>query len=503
MTFKIGNYTLDEQQTTVVLDSNPHLLVVAGAGSGKTLTILGKIYYLINEQGVKPEEIICISFTKASSLSLKEKIKKEFNIDMGVYTFHKLALEVLKDYNYEIASDDLLNDIIYKFLKEDIIKNKKLFKKLLNYFNLRNLKDYQKLWKYDYAKVASLMNLISTFIHLFKCNNKSLKDFLSFKKQIRKISNFNYFKEKTLLLLILNVYLTYQRYLEENKEIDFDDMLSLATKEVEEKGFRGSIKYLIIDEYQDTSLVRFNFVRAILAKTKVSLMVVGDDFQSIYRFTGCELGLFLDFKEYFPDAKVMKIENTYRNSQELINVAGNFVMKNPAQMRKTLKSKKRINKPIEIIFYKNSIKALKELILKIKKETNHSIMILGRNNNDIKKYIDKDFKLDKEKLCFKDLELTYLTVHRSKGLECDEVIVLNLTDDILGFPSKLMDDKILRLVSLNKNTYAYDEERRLFYVALTRTKNKVYLLVDKKMPSMFVKELLKDYANEINVSYIY
>ena len=279
-------------------------------------------------------------------------------------------------------------------------------------------------------------------------------------------------------------------------------MLSLATKEVEEKGFNQNIKYLIIDEYQDTSLVRFDFVRTILNKTKASLMVVGDDFQSIYRFTGCELGLFLNFEKYFRDAKIMKIENTYRNSQELINVAGNFVMKNPAQMQKTLKSHKSIKKPIEIIFYKNEKTVLKQTILKITKETNHPIMILGRNNKDIEKFIDYDFKLNKDKLIFQNLDLTYLTVHRSKGLECEEVIVLNLSDNILGFPSKLADDKILRLVSLNKNIFPYDEERRLFYVALTRTKNKVYLLVPKNNSSLFIKELIKDYSDKINVSYI-
>ena len=132
-------------------------------------------------------------------------------------------------------------------------------------------------------------------------------------------------------------------------------------------------------------------------------------------------------------------------------------------------------------------------------------MILGRNNKDINKFIDKEFKLENDKLVWNshpEILITYLTVHRSKGLECDNVIVINLLDNILGFPSKLQDEKILRLVSLDKHKFPYDEERRLFYVALTRTKNKVYLLTPKSNYSVFVHELQKDYADQINVSYI-
>ncbi len=506
MEFKVGKYILDEEQTKCVLENAKHLLVVAGAGSGKTLTILGKIYHLIYDLNIPREEIIGISFTKASSLSLKEKIKKEFNLDMNVYTFHKLALEILQDKKYEIASDELLMDIVYKFLKIDILENKVLFKKLLKYYNLKDVKAYQRFWHTNYPEITSLINLIITFINLFKCNNYELKDFLKFQKQIKRLTNFNYFKEKTLLILILNCYLTYEKYKRENNEIDFNDMLILATKYVKENGFNKPLKYLIIDEYQDTSLVRFNLVREILKSTKANLMVVGDDFQSIYRFTGCELSLFLNFTKYFSDTKILKIQNTYRNSKELIAVAGNFVMQNKDQMVKELKSNKSLNKPIEIVFYQNKENKLKELILEIYNKTNHEIMILGRNNKDIYNFINKDFKLEGEKLILlsnPEINITYLTVHKSKGLESEEVILINLTDDILGFPSKLEDAKILRLVSLDKSKFPYDEERRLFYVALTRTKNKVYLLTPKKNPSIFVKELVRDYHSSINIRYIY
>ena len=475
--YKINNYYLDNEQTKIVIDESKYLLVVAGAGSGKTLTILGKIKYLIEEKEIKPNEILCISFTKKASTSLEEKIEKEFNIKVPVHTFHKLGLEILKenDMSFEIADTNLLDDIIYKFFNEDIVNYPRLMKLLSKYFNKKN---------YSKKEIINLSNSISTFIRLFKCNNKKIVDYKMFFKKIKLTLSYKKYKRESIFLLFtLNIYLLYESYLKENNEIDFDDMLIKATNLVKDKGFNKQIKYIIIDEYQDTSLVRFNLIREILNYTDANLMVVGDDFQSIYRFTGCDINLFLDFKKYFSDSKVLKIENTYRNSKELIKVAGLFVMKNKRQVRKKLKSNKSIKKPINIIYYKDIKKVLSRLVLNL----DNDYIILGRNNNDIN--LVPDYLKDK-----------FLTVHKSKGLEWKNVIIINLTNDILGFPSRIKDEKIYRLVLPKIEKYPFSEERRLFYVALTRTKNKVYLLVPKRNSSMFVEELIKDYRRYIKIS---
>ena len=192
------------------------------------------------------------------------------------------------------------------------------------------------------------------FIRLMKCNNYELKDFTLFLSKIKRtLSYTQYKKEKTILTLILNIYLKYENYLKENNEIDFDDMLITATKIVKKHGLKKKIKYIIIDEYQDTSFIRFNLIKEIINKTMAKLMVVGDDFQSIYKFTGCDVSLFLDFKNYFKEAKIMKLERTYRNSKELIQVAGKFIMKNKHQIKKELYSEKTLKNPIKILKYKN------------------------------------------------------------------------------------------------------------------------------------------------------
>lgn len=498
---KICGYYLDKQQENIVYDNSNHLLVVAGAGSGKTLTILGKIYYLVEILKIDPKEILCISFTRASSNSLKEKIEKEFFIPVPVYTFHKLALEILKEGNiyYDIADSNLLEHMIHEFFSITILDYPEYMKLVLNYFKIKSNKNilnkYKSFYNKKYHDIELLERLISTFLHLFKCNNYNLEEFPIFLKRIKKqLSISNYKKEKIFLILALNFYLQYQKYLKDNNEIDFDDMISKAKDYVKDNGINNNYKYVIIDEYQDTSYVRFTLIKEILIKTNAKLMVVGDDFQSIYRFTGCDLGLFLDFKKYFPDAKIMKIENTYRNSQELIKVAGSFVMKNKKQMRKNLKSSKRLNNPIKIIYYSDIKKVFKDLILDIYNNSKKSIMVLGRNNLDVNMLIDNDISVNNDKIIYKkypNINIYYMTVHKSKGLEEENVIIINLENKYLGFPNQIKDDRILRLVSNNFEKYPYSEERRLFYVAITRTKNYTYLLVPKRNKSIFINEIEK------------
>lgn len=493
----INGYTLDKKQKEVVTAKDKYTLVSAGAGSGKTLTIIGKIRYLIEIEKVKENEIICISFTNETTNNLKNKLKETYNYNIPCYTFHKLGLEILKNDNYKIANTDLLKYIINEYFITIINNENK--KRLLNYLNIKHTnKNYNK--KYVKIKEIDLLKtkaLIEAFINLLKANNHNDKDIINFiKMETNK-------KRKQLLILILYVYKIYQQELTSSKELDFNDMISIATKKVIKKGYPKKIKHIIIDEFQDTSQVRFNLIKAILNKTNANLLVVGDDFQSIYRFTGCDLTLFLNFKKIFPDAIILKIENTYRNSQELINIAGSFIMKNNNQIKKELKSKKHIDYPIEIIYYKNFINTFIKLIKSIHERTHKPILVLGRNNFDINMITkNKWFTNNNNDLLYKkdpNIKMKYLTIHRSKGLEEENVIIINLTNKKTGFPNQITDNHILSYVKNKEDSYPYSEERRLMYVALTRTKNKTYLLTPKNNESVFTKELKKDNKKLIKI----
>lgn len=315
-----------------------------------------------------------------------------------------------------------------------------------------------------------------------------MEDYQKFFKKIKSyLLPITYLKEKYFLLLTLNIYLLYEKERDENKELDFDDLLFIAKDRV--KYYKRKISYIIIDEYQDTSYVRFLFIKELVDNMNSSLMVVGDDFQSIYRFSGCDISLFYNFKDYYKEVVTHKIRNTYRNSEELIKIASEFILKNKYQLRKELTSFKHIDYPLQVI-YSND---LKSTILKVlDKLDKGSIFILGRNNNDINLILSDLLVVDNDKIVYKkrkDLVINYLTIHKSKGLEADNVIVINFFNSVLGFPNQIKEERIMRLVTKKAEDYPYSEERRLFYVAITRTRNRCYLLVPSNNYSIFIKEL--------------
>jgi len=223
-------------------------------------------------------------------------------------------------------------------------------------------------------------------------------------------------------------------------------------------------------------------------------MVVGDDFQSIYRFSGCNLDLFLRFSDYFKGAKLLKLENTYRNSQELIDIAGKFILKNKNQLRKKLKSSKSEFHPIQIVCYRNEKDSFFQLIEKLYIDGRRKVMVLGRNNHDIFFVLSKEFFYQNGNIVWKkhpDLILYYKTIHRSKGLEEETVIIIHLENIENGLPNLRKESRMVSSLFQVHDFYPYSEERRLFYVALTRTKQDVYLLTSQSNPSIFVRELRK------------
>lgn len=447
----INGYPLDKHQRKVVFCDKQNTIVIAGAGSGKSTTIVGKIKYLLTAKGLKPDEILAISFTNESVNSLSSTLLKNDCQGVEVLTFHKLALKMIKG-DYKIIESDYLDYVITEVTRSN----------------------------------ACYQRTIKTIISLYYSQALDPSIFLKLPKKYLKIT-----------IDVLKCLIEYENEKKALGAIDFDDMISIATLEESNLNY----KFIIIDEYQDSSLLRINLIKSIIKKTNAHLLVVGDDWQSIYRFSGCDVNIFLNFRKYFKKVKTLKIVNTYRNSNELIRVASKFITKNPYQIRKKLIAKKSANKPIYIIYYNDNYKkALKKAIDNINPKK--KILILGRNNFDINKYLDHELVLDNNKIIYKndiDRKITYMTIHKSKGLESDEVIILNLTNELYGLPSLKRDEKVLKYFQTSKSVYKFDEERRLFYVAITRTKNHVFLLVNKKNPSIFVKEILKDSRKYIKI----
>ena len=465
---KVGNYNLDKEQLHAIYTDELITLVVAGAGSGKTSLIVGKINYLIEQCNIKENEILCLSFTNEAVNNLKSRLK--YNID--VMTFHKLSLNILGD-KYTI-NNNYLSYVIDEYFLGIVLHDKKIKKKLVNLIDKINVDKYEYYLNkgyFDYLKYT-----IKKFIDLFIVSGKKINDFLKIKKY------------KKLISVIIDIYYLYISELYSKYEIDLNLLIGEASNYVSKADLK--YKYVIVDEFQDISDVRMKLLNSVINSTGAKLLVVGDDYQSIYGFSGSNLESYLKLFKGFK-TKIVYLKNNYRCCKEIVDVSCKFVMKNKKQIKKEIVTYKHISRPIIII---DSYKLDK--LLDYLSKNNRDILILGRNNKDIYKYIDSSKIQDISNKYGNTIK--YKTVHSAKGLECDTIIIINLEDNVLGFPNKINNPEIIDYV-FPKETYEYAEERRLFYVALTRSKNEVYLLKPNKA-SIFYKEIVKD--NKKNITYL-
>lgn len=478
----------DEYQYKVVVSESKNILVVAGAGCGKSTTIVSKISYLINNKDILPSQILCVSFTNESCNSLKEKLSKN-NYDVEVLTFHKLSLKILENnkIKYKICSEDYLWYLINEYFYGLIYGEEVYIKIVIKYYHKICFGDINKI--YNKIDKSDLISLIYRFICLFRTNGYDIEYLI-------KLVNNSFGKRLYFLYLVVRIIYEYKLSLDSEEMIDFDDMILIASK----SKIDFKYKYVIVDEFQDTSYIRFNLINNIVKSCNSNLIVVGDDYQSIYGFSGCDLSLFLGLNN--SDFEVIRIINSYRSSQELINVACKFVNKDKLLINKELKSCKSISKPVKIVYYKNIKNDFKKLMEYLVINNINNIMILGRNNNSIYDVTSDKVIFENNKLHYKDNEMIYYTVHKSKGLESDNVVIISLYDGEYGFPCKIKNDKVLNLVMRDMQKNSYNEERRLFYVALTRSKNNVYLYTSLYNPSIFVNEIIVNsykYVEFINI----
>lgn len=666
---------LDEQQRTAVVTDEYSNLIIAGAGSGKTLTILGKVKYLIEKKNINPENILLLSFTKKTVEDLNKRIT---NIGLGTEatTFHKLGYDIIKRFQTKtpaVTNDNTLSRVIKEYLQKDIFGNSEAIQSYIQYIacymnipeetdnynslgekidtekgidfhtlkskcealnkvskssldtmqgervksieelTIANflylngieyeyerpypygeimyrpdfyLKDYD-IWlehfgvdenncakwltpfneqkyaeemqikrqthkenntklletysyfnrdkvllqklremlekenvsfiprdpKSIYKKIVDndekfgneIIKLIESFINLSKSRQLShnLLDNL-FSDKSKATSDFMFERQRMFLKFVLPILAKYDNTLKERNEIDFNDMINQAADIIKKNKPAFKYEYVIIDEYQDISFARFNLINEIRDLSSARLVCVGDDWQSIYRFAGSDISLFSNFEKYVGKSEKLLIEQTYRNSQSLIDITSKFIQKNSKQIPKKPTSRKDpFENPLKFVYYEqNTIEDtfINEIHRLVNKYGNESILVLGRHSFDINdlikltsnnriKYIESTGELEVEG--FENIEITFKTVHKSKGLEADNVIILNLKNHLLGFPNKMTDDPILSLLLSDDEEYRFAEERRLFYVALTRTKNEVVLLIPSDV-SLFVDELLAD-----------
>ena len=335
----------------------------------------------------------------------------------------------------------------------------------------------------------AFIRLVVTFVTLIKSSCKSVDEVL------RQTKNAG---DERSTFIIKNIFQpVYKRYIEELaniNQIDFTDAILQAT-DICRSSHPVKYDYIIVDEFQDISVDRYNFLKVLReGNPPPKLYCVGDDWQSIYRFSGSDMALFNQFSDYFGQTEINKIETTYRFGEPLVSLSSQFIQRNEAQIKKNIHPfNPQVKTELQFCDYerRDYCNVIGQLVTSI--PLDKSVFLLGRYSFD-DYYLSFMYKSVKEGNRFfyiiGDRKIEFLTVHKSKGLEADYVIILQCNKDTYGFPSLVSDDPVLNYVLTKSDQYPYGEERRLFYVAITRAKVKTYILYDRRFPSVFVDEFL-------------
>jgi DNA helicase-4 len=342
--------------------------------------------------------------------------------------------------------------------------------------------------------IPRFIDLLGQFLSLFKSGSHTWAGVAEGKSTHR---------GTVFLQLFRPVFEAYEARLQSEEAIDFDDMIVQARRLVDEGRFAGPWTQILVDEFQDASATRLGLVLALRHQHENGrLFVVGDDWQSIYRFAGSDLSLFLDHEEQLGVTKRTDLTQTWRLLRSVAHASATFVTRNPAQLEKEVRPRpgtsddngvritwvgigERNGQGITIAF-DDILSAQAESESGINQQPD--VLVLARYRFVLEQ---DDVRTALRRYREKGLNITSSTVHAAKGLEADHVVVLDMVAGIMGFPSEISDDPLLDMVLAEPDPHPYGEERRLFYVAMTRTRNRCYLVAPSAQPSPFIKELLE------------
>ena len=373
--------SLNPVQQEAVYHTEGPLLILAGAGSGKTRVLTHRIAYLIDECQVNPWNILAITFTNKAAGEMRERVDQIVDFgaeDIWVSTFHSTCVRILRRYIDRLGYDR-------SFTIYDGDDQKTVIKEVCKKLNI-DTKIY---------KERTLLSAIS-----------SAKDEMIGPKEYLLRSEGDYARQR-----IAQVYEEYQKRLRSNNALDFDDLLfktvELFKTDAEVLNYyQDRFKYIMVDEYQDTNTVQFQFVSLLAAKYR-NLCVVGDDDQSIYKFRGANIHNILDFEKTFPDAKVIKLEQNYRSTKTILDAANGVIHHNQGRKDKTLWTDNEQGVPIALNQYQTEYEEAMGIV------------------NDIAA------KTERHEAEYKDFAVLYRTNAQSRVLE-EKFVTRNIPYRVVG-----------------------------------------------------------------------
>lgn len=483
---QVESSPLNPAQARAVVNGEHSLLVLAGAGSGKTSVLVARAGWLLARGEAAAEQILLLAFGRKAAQEMDERIRERLHTEeITARTFHALALHIIQQGSKKVPT-------ISK-LENDTAARNKLFistwrqqcsEKKAQAKGWRQWLEEEMAWTvpegnfWDDEKLQRrLASRLDRWVSLMRMHGGAQAEMIaSAPEEIRDLFG----KRVKLMAPLLKAW---KSALKAENAVDFSGLIHQAIVILEKGRFVSPWKHILVDEFQDISPQRAALLAALRKQNShTTLFAVGDDWQAIYRFSGAQLSLTTAFHQTFGDGDRCDLDTTYRFNNRIGEIANRFIQQNPHQLKKPLNSLTAGDKKAVTLLDEIQLDALLDKLSGYAK-ADERILVLARYHHL------KPASLEKAATRWPKLQLDFMTIHASKGQQADYVIIVGLQEGSDGFPApareSIMEEALLPVVE----DFPDAEERRLLYVALTRARHRVWLLYNKANPSRFVEDL--------------
>ena len=478
---------LNPAQARAVVNGEQSLLVLAGAGSGKTSVLVARAGWLLATGEAVADQILLLAFGRKAAQEMDERIQARLHTqDISARTFHSLALHIIQQGSKKVpVVSKLENDaqarqtLFIKAWRQQCSEKKAQAK------GWRQWLEEELSWEVpegsfwqDEKLARRLGSRLDRWVSLMRMHGGSQAEMIeSAPESIRAVFS----KRVKLMAPMLKAWKT---ALKDENAVDFSGLIHQAIIILEKGRFVSPWKHILVDEFQDISPQRAALLSALRAQNKhTSLFAVGDDWQAIYRFSGAQLSLTTAFHHYFGEGDRSDLDTTYRFNARIGEIANRFIQQNPHQLSKPLNSLTSGDKKAVTLLADDQLEPLLDKLSGYAKP-DERILVLARYHHL------KPTALEKAATRWPKLQLDFMTIHASKGQQADYVIVVGLKEGSDGFPALARESVMEEALLPVPEDFPDAEERRLLYVAITRARHRVWLLFNKEEPSVFV-DILK------------
>ena len=477
---------LNPSQCEAVVNGEDALLVLAGAGSGKTSVLVARAGWLLKRKLAQADQILLLAFGRQAAEEMNDRIQTRLGESaIQARTFHALALHIIREGSNKqpviskLESDSKAGRQLLIATWREQCNSKKAQASGWRQW-LQDELEWEipegPFWQDDKLaqRIASRME---RWLGLMRMHGGAQAAMIA---DVAEAQRDNFSKRVKLMAPLLKAW---KSALKEEGAVDFSGLIHQAIAILEKGRFISPWKHILVDEFQDISPQRAALLTALRQQNKrTSLYAVGDDWQAIYRFSGAEMSLTTAFHHYFGDGDRCVLDTTYRFNDRIGEIANRFVQQNPHQLRKPLNSLSKGNKKSVTLLPQDQLEALCDKLSGYAKPEER-VLLLARYHH-LRPAI-----LDKAKTRWPKLKLDFMTIHASKGQQADFVVVLGLHQGRDGFPAQARESIMEEGLLPQPEDFPDAEERRLAYVAMTRARQQVWLMFDKDRPSVFVEHL--------------